>query len=224
MDKEKKEHLGQQKNKMCFTTADKYIVDGKEIAIDGSDISIDVLKKLEVSPMSQLDALYIRKRIHLMSEKMDEFVEAVFQKFNHIDKKADDLEKKVENFTEHEILCQAEKVPEIAESIVHKVVNGKFDKISNTLDLIKIQQDKSKAELVSYKVYQQEQYETMIKKIDYTSEKTIFGWIKKQYEKKPIRTLIVGFIAAILFFMYVSKTLGFHSFNEIFNYFKEWFV
>lgn len=224
MTKRNKDGLEALNNQMCFTTADKYIVDGKEVPIDGSEVPISVLKKLEASPMTQLDALYIRKRIHLLAEKMDEFGQSVAKHFIHIDERVDETEKRVENFTKHEILCQAERVPEIAENIVHKVVNGKFEKISKTLESISTQQNNTKNELVKYKEHQQEQYDTLISKIDYTAEKTIFGWIKKQYEKRPIRTLLVGFVLAILLFMYVSKTLGFNSFSEIYEYIKEWFV
>ena len=205
--------LEAEKAQMCFTTDDKYIVNGKEISIEDETVPLSVLKTLENSPMTQLDALYIRKKIQSVADKL-----------NVMDKRIDAPEQKVENFTKHEILCQAEKVPDIAESVVHKVVNGKFDKISKTLESISAQQENTKSELIKYKAHQQTQYDTLISKIDYTAEKTIFGWIKKQYEKRPIRTLLVGFVLAILVFMYVSKTLGFNSFSEIYKYIKEWFV
>jgi len=212
-------------NKVCFTTEGKYIVDGKEISIDTNidEIPLAVLKKLEANPMTQLDALYVRKKINQMSNSFNEIAKSIDEKVDRLDKRVDETEQKIELFTEREFECQAKKVPEIAETVVHKIVNGKFEKISTSLENISVEQLKAKQELIKYKNFQMNQHDILVQKIEYVAEKTIFGWIKKQYEKRPFRTLLIAGIVFIVSFLYFMNTLGFKSFNDMLNWLIGWF-
>lgn len=210
---------------MCFTTEGKYIVDGKEIDIDDDvdEIPINVLKKLEANPMTQLDAFYIRKRINQLSKSFVKSLQAIDDEVIKVNKRVDSSESKLENFTQNEFECQAKRVPEIAESVVHKVVNGKFNKIADTLANISSEQLRAKQELIKYKEFQISQQEIIIQKIDYVAEKTIFGSIKKQYEKRPLRTIIIFGVLVGILFLYFMNTLGFHSFSDMLKWIMDWF-
>lgn len=210
---------------MCWTEEGKYIVDGKEISIDYNDeqIPMSVLQELEKSNMSQLDAFYIRKNIHKIAKVFDKLSVQIDDRIMQVEHRVTETEAKFEEFAQHEITCQVDKVPEIASKVVHGIVNGKFDKIAKSLEGIAEKQLTQHTVLDEYKKYQATQHDLIISKIEYTAEKTIFGWIRKQYETHPLRTLFVGGLSAVILFLYIMTTLGIHSFTDMFNWIMNWF-
>jgi hypothetical protein len=210
---------------MCWTEEGKYIVDGKEILIDYTDeqIPIAVLQQLEKSNMSQLDAFYIRKNVHRIAKMFDKLSVQLDERIVEVENRMNIADKEFKEFTEHEITCQVEKVPDIASKVVHSIVNGKFDKISKALESIAEKQEAQHTVLDDYKKYQQIQHDLIIDKVQSVSDKTIFGWIKRQYETKPLRTLFIGGIVSVILFLYVMTTLGIHSFTDMFEWIMKWF-
>lgn len=210
---------------MCWTEEGKYFVDGKEISIDYNDeqIPMAVLQQLEKANMSQLDAFYIRKNVHKIAKMFDKLSVQLDDRIIEVEKRVSETEIKFEEFASHEISCQVDKVPEIASKVVHQIVNGKFEKIAKSLENITLKQEAQHSVLDDYKVYQATQHDLIISKIEYTAEKTIFGWIRKQYELHPLRTLFFGGLSAVILFLYVMTTLGIHSFTDMFNWIMNWF-
>lgn len=212
-------------DELCFTTEGKYIIDGKEISIDYNDeqIPLDLLKKLEASTMNQLDAFYIRKNIHRIAKVFDKLSTQIDDRIIEVEKRIYNTEMEFEKFAAHEIICQMDKVPEIASKVVHSIVNGKFDRIATALDTISTSQEIAKKELVEYKTAAQEKHLEIMSAIQYTSDRTIFGWLKNQYVSKPLRTLLIGGLASIILFLYIMTTLNIHSFDQMVEFIIGWF-
>lgn len=175
----------ERKNEMCYSSEGKYIVDGKEISIDYDNIEtipIELLKKLEEANMNQLDAFYIRKRMHDLTNSM-------FKATSMLESLIDD-------------------VPRIADERVHKIVNGKFDKIQRSLNSIELKQQESDLHL--------------IEKINYVGNKTIFGWMKNRFERKPLSTIIYSAISGVVTMILLMKIFGINSFMDFIHLLENW--
>lgn len=201
--------------KLCFTSEGKYVVDGVDINFDDAEIPLDKLNKLEASPMTQLDAFYLRKRIHHLSNSMMEYA-----KENELNaQKADKIQKEL---THHERDCFAEKIPELVNNSIHAIVNGKMDKIFTSLSEIKITQTNNHTALEEYKIFQETKHLEIIEKIETTLDRTIFGWIRNKYESQPLKTLLVSFIVSIVIFLFTMFSLHIKSFSEFWDIIKGW--
>lgn len=209
---------------MCKTTEDKYFVKGAEVLIDKQEeLSKDVAAILEQSPMTQLDAYYVRKNIHHLSQVLESFVNNVTAHFDTLEQKIKEQERSIESFTVNELSCKANDVPAIASKIVHEIVNGKFGNISNELSSIKSHQLKTASILESYKIEQAGVFQTVLNKLELVSRRTIFGWIKWSYETKPIKTILAVALGGILLFVYLMTSLHIKSFGELLEIIKHWF-
>lgn len=202
---------------MCFSTEGKYIVEGLDVYLHSEkEVPIEILKKLEESPMSQLDAFYIRRRLHSIVRVYD-------QRHVELNDKIINMKKNIEVFTSHEINCQVDKVPIIAAGVVHKIVNGKFDKIGEALTDIAETQNKTHLTLDNYKAEQESKHLEIMAMIQKTIDKTIFGWFKKQYEAHPIRIVLITAASGVFFFLFLMATFHISSFGQMFDGLLSWF-
>jgi len=185
----------------------KFYIDGKEIEIDYSqEIDPKILKALESSPMTQYDAYMIRKRMHQFANVFDTVKVELQDDITKIEGKVDDM-------ATREISLQKEIVPVIATKVVHEIVNGKFLEIKRDLDMIKKDQHDVREDLALFN-------NTLMSKIDYITDKTLFGAIKKNYETKPLRTIFLMIITGFLFGVIFFQNIGITSVQDLVNLIK----
>ena len=192
---------------MCFSSEGKYYVDGNEIKIDYDDnepIPIETLKKLEESTMSQLDAFYLRKRLH----EIGNFINKCNLSNEVI---SNELIKKIQTVED--------KIPEISLKIVHDVVNGKFIKVEGMFGELKQLLEETKEKNEAHIKIQNENFKSVHERIEYTINKTLFGWFKNQYESKPAKTFIsifiISFIVMLIFFQLFHFSINIEIWNVI---------
>lgn len=197
---------------MCFTTEGKYFVAGKEIKIDLDNIDelpLEILKKLESCNMTQLDALYLRKRLHSLSNSWDRI--------------SNNLETQIEKIDERIKILEEDRI------ILSDTIRN-LESLSDTIIQIKVNQEEVEKKLLTARVKEktinEKQFNEIINRIDYVANKTIFGWIKNQWEKKPMRTALWLSLLAILSFVTLMKIFDIESFSDMINSLKnifKWF-
>lgn len=199
----------------------KFIVDGKEMDLDyDKDISLEILKELEKHSMTQLDAYYIRKRIHELAK--------IFNDISvQLTTRVIGVETRISTYLVDAGKCQAEIIPNIAAGGVHEIVNGKFATISKSLDDIKLDQKRVHDEMgISHTEIKKDLHafnDALVKQINYVVSKTIFGWVKQSYEKKPLRTVFVSGVVGTICFLMIMSTLHVNSFPDLLKYIMGWF-
>lgn len=208
---------------MCKTAPGKYIVNGEEILIDNLDeLSKEVAETLEQNPMNQLDAYYIRKNIHHISKIFAELSVSIEDRINNLNNRIKKQEEALQEALLRDLDCKAKEIPTIATKVVHEIVNGKFGNISTELKDIKTNQSNASTILSVYKEEQSLLHSALMNKLDYVSNRTIFGWIKHNFETKPLRTSIVAGLISVLTFLYIMASLRISSFTDMYNFIKHW--
>lgn len=200
---------------MCFTNDGKYFVDGKEIHIDYTDdVPIDVLKQLEKCSMNQLDAFYIRKRLFQIGQSVQNFVSySESQNERFVFETSQELEERIKKETNYLVQHTTD--------VINEVVDKKFGEIEGMFtELKKIQAEA--AILLAENVSKNEAHFKIVhERIEYTINKTIFGFIRNQYELRPGRTLLVIIGVSVMAFLLMAQLFHIPIGVEIWNIIKK---
>ena len=208
---------------MCRTSSNKYIVNGEEILIDSNELSKEAAEVLEKCNVNQLDAYYIRKNIHNISKSFDKLSESIEERIQELTARVGVQEKALEESLLRDMDCKAKEIPTIASKVVHEIVNGKFGNIANELKTIKDNQSDAASLIITHKDEQTVLHNALLEKLDYVGNRTIFGWIKHNFETRPLQTLAVAVSASVVGFLYVMASLQIKSFSDMWNFIQGWF-
>lgn len=126
-----------------------------------------------------------------------------------------------------EIKIDYENIDNLSIDILNKLESEKMTQLDalyirkNIHSLFKAVNKVSEA-LEEAKETQKNQYDVIIQKIEYVSNKTIFGYLKNSYEKHPIKTIILLSFFSFIFFVTLMRIFDITSFNDFINVLKNW--